>query len=181
MKTGIRSEFVRKLERSEGSRFFRPLLYQLSYLGGRSILSVSLGISRAIGRSLERLHEQWSSGLFTARTNGSIRLCSSSTRLFVWVVACIDRDHCSNRASSGQWFRRPFLLAETDPNEIFANSLRRARGIESLGSGEQMLQAESSALFGEWIDSEARRLELPVIPSRPWNTLVDRTEAAVSG
>src|SRR5438477_3778920 len=46
--------------------FFRPLLYQLSYLGrGTQILSVSLRNSKATDCHLERIDDQWSSELFS--------------------------------------------------------------------------------------------------------------------
>jgi hypothetical protein len=34
LKAGIRREFIRKFGQRGAAQFFRPLLYQLSYLGG---------------------------------------------------------------------------------------------------------------------------------------------------
>src|SRR5438552_5365798 len=52
--------------------FFRPLLYQLSYLGrGAQILSVSLRNSKATDCHLERIDDPWSSDHSAHKTNGS--------------------------------------------------------------------------------------------------------------
>lgn len=83
----------------------------------------------------------------------------------------------AGREASGRV--RGVFLDETDPGQILANSLQRGRGAERARPGEENRFAESSALFGSWIATEAERLHLPVIESRPWETLVDRAEASL--
>ena len=52
LKVGISREFPNKLVRWHGSRFFRPLLYQLSYLGGTLILLEIRGAGTARNRAM---------------------------------------------------------------------------------------------------------------------------------
>lgn len=73
---------------------------------------------------------------------------------------------------------RSVFLVETDPEQLLSNAVVRGRGIEERSPAERRLHAESSALYGDWLALEARRLGLPVIESRPWETLLDRTQAA---
>ena len=55
LKRGISREFPNKLARRDSSQFFRPLLYQLSYLGGNSILCGR--VSR--GRDISAVNSQF--------------------------------------------------------------------------------------------------------------------------
>lgn len=73
---------------------------------------------------------------------------------------------------------RSVFLVESYPQEMLSNSLKRGRGMEARSAQEQTRHSESSVLYGNWLAVEARRLGLPVIDSRPWETLLERTEAA---
>jgi 2-phosphoglycerate kinase len=69
---------------------------------------------------------------------------------------------------------RALFVIEDDEQAILSNMRERGRGIEGLTLVQQRTQAHASQLFGEWLAGEARRYGLPVVPSRPWETLLER-------
>lgn len=64
---------------------------------------------------------------------------------------------------------RGIFLYEPDESQIVANYLRREPE-----HGEQKTRAQVSWLYGEWLREEAEKLGIMVIPSRPWDTLLER-------
>ncbi len=74
---------------------------------------------------------------------------------------------------------RAVFLDEPDEDALLATLQERWR--ESAGNRQSELrtQARTHWLFGQWLVGEAKRLQLPVIPSRPWNTLSSRVLAAI--
>lgn len=67
---------------------------------------------------------------------------------------------------------RGVFLVEPDEAQIVANLLSRERQ-----AGPQELRARVSWLYGRWLTEEAERRGLPVVPPRPWETLVERVRA----
>ncbi len=64
---------------------------------------------------------------------------------------------------------RGIFLYEPDESQIIANYLQREPE-----RGEQKTRAQVSWLYGEWLREEAEKLGVMVMPSRPWDTLLDR-------
>jgi 2-phosphoglycerate kinase len=69
---------------------------------------------------------------------------------------------------------RGIFIYESDESQILANYLRREPG-----SGPQAFRARVSWLYGEWLKQEAERLDVSVLASRPWDTLLSRLIACV--
>jgi 2-phosphoglycerate kinase len=61
------------------------------------------------------------------------------------------------------------FLYEPDEPRLVANFLGRERD-----AGAQHMRARVSWLFGQWLESEARRHGVAAIPARPWETLAER-------
>ncbi len=70
---------------------------------------------------------------------------------------------------------RSLFIYEPDEAQIRANYARREPE-----QGEQAFRARVSGLYGEWLKRECERLGLPVIPSRPWETLLERLVAQLT-
>ena len=70
---------------------------------------------------------------------------------------------------------RAVFLVEPGADQILANFLRREPG-----KGMQGKRAEVSALFGEWLQTECRRLGVPVVVPRPWETVAEIVLAATA-
>jgi 2-phosphoglycerate kinase len=56
-----------------------------------------------------------------------------------------------------------------------------AANIAAREGEEQPRRAEISWSYSEWLRAECEKYRLPAIPSRPWETAVDRALAAVTG
>ena len=69
---------------------------------------------------------------------------------------------------------RSVFIYEQDEGVIRANMSKRGRGFEHNTDVERQTQVRMSYLYGEWLRQEALRLNLPVIVSRPWDTLAYR-------
>lgn len=63
---------------------------------------------------------------------------------------------------------RTAFLVEPDESAILENVVRRGRQTD-LGNA-----ARGKWLFGQWLEQEAARHQLPVVEPRPWETLVER-------
>lgn len=66
------------------------------------------------------------------------------------------------------------FIYESDESQILANYLRREPE-----SGTQTLRARVSWLYGEWLKREAEGLDVTVLTSRPWDTLLSRLIASL--
>jgi len=64
---------------------------------------------------------------------------------------------------------RAVFLHEPDEQQIVANYLAREPN-----SGPQIKRARVSLLKDQWLKREAERHGLPVVPARPWNTVLER-------
>ena len=69
---------------------------------------------------------------------------------------------------------RAIFLYEADERQLLANFLQREPD-----SGPQSTRARVSWLYGQWLKQEAERYGLPVLASRPWDTLFERIIAAL--
>jgi 2-phosphoglycerate kinase len=85
----------------------------------------------------------------------------------------LERESVRTRATHGRI--RAVYLAEPDPDALHANLV--ARGADTWRE-DLHWYARRSAAYGEWLRAEAERRGLPVVPARPWDTLVDRILAA---
>lgn len=68
------------------------------------------------------------------------------------------------------------FLMEEDPQQIVRNLRSREPG-----AGDQRKRAEVSVLFGRWLQQECVRLGLVSLPTRPWETVLQRVIAAAQG
>ncbi|HEY0754467.1 MAG TPA: hypothetical protein VGD98_10925 [Ktedonobacteraceae bacterium] len=66
------------------------------------------------------------------------------------------------------------FLIETDEDTILSNMRQRGRGFERFSLREQETLARASQLYGQWLQRQADHYSLPVVASRPWNTLLER-------
>jgi 2-phosphoglycerate kinase len=69
---------------------------------------------------------------------------------------------------------RAVFLHESDQQTILQSMLARGRAFQDLPSEQQYQLAQASWLYGEWLRQEAGNYHLPVIASRPWDTLIER-------
>lgn len=76
---------------------------------------------------------------------------------------------CANTAKG-------LFVVENDMDQIVQNYVLREPH-----AGDQKHRAEVSWLFGRWLVDECRDLGLPVISSRPWDTVLERALLALSG
>ena len=72
---------------------------------------------------------------------------------------------------------RAVIIHEPDEAAILANMRRRGRGFDELAEDVQEQVARASWLHGEWLRQEAERHGVPVVPSRPHQTLIERIAA----
>jgi 2-phosphoglycerate kinase len=66
------------------------------------------------------------------------------------------------------------FLVESDEAAIRRNVLERGRGVAQLTAHQLQTQVRFSWLYGQWIQREAERYGLPVIPAQPRETVVTR-------
>ncbi len=64
---------------------------------------------------------------------------------------------------------RAVFLYEPDEQQLIQNFLSREPH-----EGEQTGRAMVSRLYGEWLKKECSKYDLPALPARPWDTLLDR-------
>jgi 2-phosphoglycerate kinase len=68
------------------------------------------------------------------------------------------------------------FLYEPDEVQLISNYSGREPG-----EGEQQTRARVSALYGEWLASEAARWGVPIVRPRPWSSLERRALAVLGG
>ncbi len=76
---------------------------------------------------------------------------------------------------------RSCCVTDAGENELLANMIARDHGITGDATERTRAHARANAAFGNWLASESGRLGIPVVPSRPFETLPDRILAAVCG
>lgn len=74
---------------------------------------------------------------------------------------------------------RAVFLVEPDEEAVIENMRRRGRGFERFSLKEQETFARATWLYGQWLRRQADRYKLPIVESRPWETLVERVLQAV--
>lgn len=72
------------------------------------------------------------------------------------------------------------FLVEPDEDLLLGNMLARGRGMGARPAADQRTEARAKWLFGQWLQGEAERYRLPVLASRPWDTLGERVLAAAT-
>lgn len=75
---------------------------------------------------------------------------------------------------------RALFLTEPDEEAILANMLERGRGFEASEPRQQRNQARQNWLYGQWLAREAEHHGLPVLPVRPWETLLRRVDSLLA-
>jgi len=90
----------------------------------------------------------------------------------------LDRQSIQHHVRAGQ-IRSVFLL-ESDEEALFSNMLARGRGAEYITETDLRAEARVKILFGQWITAESDRNGLPVLETRPWDTLISRINSAIS-
>ena len=70
---------------------------------------------------------------------------------------------------------RAVFLVEPDEDRLVANYADREPS-EPAQTG----RARASGLFGKWLEDEAVRFGIPVVPARPWSTVDTRVRAALN-
>ena len=73
---------------------------------------------------------------------------------------------------------RAVFLVEADEPAVLHNMRSRGR-VEYQATDSYQAEARTSWLYGQWLQQEAERYGLPVVPVRPWATLADRIIAIV--
>jgi 2-phosphoglycerate kinase len=74
---------------------------------------------------------------------------------------------------------RSVFLFEQDEQAILQSMVTRGRGFQDLAPEQQRAMARSSWLYGQWLRQEAETHGLPLLPARPWDTLLDRVITAI--
>lgn len=89
----------------------------------------------------------------------------------------VARPEVQRRMQNGQV--QAVFLVEPEEDVLLSNILARGRGIDRYTVTEAQTEARAKWLYGQWLAREAQRLSLPVLESRPWETLVERIEAII--
>lgn len=71
------------------------------------------------------------------------------------------------------------FLVESQEAVIQANIEGRARGTTLQSTQELQTEARTKWLYGQWLSTEAQRLNIPIVEARPWVTLVDRVTSTL--
>jgi 2-phosphoglycerate kinase len=66
------------------------------------------------------------------------------------------------------------FLVEPDEEVLLGNLLARGRGMAGRTAAEGRTEARAKWLLGQWLVAEAGHYGLPVLESRPWETLAER-------
>jgi len=69
---------------------------------------------------------------------------------------------------------RAVFVYEPDEQQLVMNFAQREPE-----SSPQTTRARVSWLYGQWLEQEAQRYGIPILPARPWDTLFDRIIAAL--
>lgn len=78
----------------------------------------------------------------------------------------------------GRAVRAAFII-ERDKDRLFHNMQMRGRSFDTFSSRAQHQWGELSWQYGQWLEDEAIRCGIPVVPAQPWNTLAERIRAAI--
>jgi hypothetical protein len=84
------------------------------------------------------------------------------------------RRHVGNEAV------RMVLLAESSEQQLLANMRERNRGHGGMPADDVVTEARAKWLFAEWLEGEAGRRAVPIVASRPRESVVERVLTAAS-
>lgn len=76
---------------------------------------------------------------------------------------------------------RSVFLFEPDAEVVRQNMRQRGRGFGDFAAREQEALARASWLYGKWLSRQADHYHLPIIETRPWETLADRVLKVIQG
>jgi 2-phosphoglycerate kinase len=76
---------------------------------------------------------------------------------------------------------RSVFLFEPDEAVILANMHERGRGFDALTAAEQQTAARASRLHGVWLRDECANYRVPLITSRPCDTVIERIQEIIAG
>jgi 2-phosphoglycerate kinase len=74
---------------------------------------------------------------------------------------------------------RAVFLVEQEKTQLLQNAFDKGRGFERLPADFQEHYIDTSWLYGQWLQRNAVRHGLPVVPPRPWETLEERVVSAI--
>lgn len=74
---------------------------------------------------------------------------------------------------------RAVFLVEEDVDEILKNMRSRKRGPVESKEETQLSFAQASQRYGQWLIQEAQRLQIPILPTRPKETIVERLKQVI--
>jgi 2-phosphoglycerate kinase len=74
---------------------------------------------------------------------------------------------------------RSVFVVEEDIDEILENIRSRKRGPVESKEETQFSFAQASQQYGQWLIQEAQRLQIPVLPTRPKETIVERLKQVI--
>lgn len=75
---------------------------------------------------------------------------------------------------------RMVVLAESTEASLLSNMQERNRGFRNMSDEDIATEARAKWIFSEWLVAEAAHHDLPIVASRPWETIVDRVLAVAS-
>lgn len=77
---------------------------------------------------------------------------------------------------------RSVFIVEDDADFLLATMLQRGRGFDpDAFAASWRTESRAKALFGRWLEGEARRYGLPTLRPLPWETLAERVKASSLG
>jgi 2-phosphoglycerate kinase len=125
-------------------------------LTAEQILELHLSVGRVLAPALEAVVLDHLECRTATVMEGDYLLPELLTRLSKSEIAPQERVRC-------------VFLYEPDETQLVRNYASREPD-----QAAQTHRAHVSWLFGQWLESECRRLGLPALPARPWDTLRDR-------
>ncbi|MBA2758824.1 MAG: hypothetical protein H0U38_03945 [Chloroflexia bacterium] len=83
-------------------------------------------------------------------------------------------EHPELRGSLASGKLRVVFVAPSDEDELLRNMLDRGRGVPDKSEAELRRIVEMNWLYTVWLAREAEERSIPVVTTRPWDTLADR-------
>jgi hypothetical protein len=74
---------------------------------------------------------------------------------------------------------RAVFLVEENIDEILKNMQSRKRGPIESGKETQLSFAQASQQYGQWLTQEAQRMQIPILPTQPKETIVERLKQVI--
>jgi 2-phosphoglycerate kinase len=125
-------------------------------LPAEKILELHLNVCRALAPALEAVIANHLESAMPVVLEGDFILPALATQTSF-----------GDQLNNGQV--RALFLAEPDINQLLHNFAQREPD-----HGPQEKRAQVSWHFGHWLQQEAERYGIPVLPARPWKTVLER-------